>query len=215
MSSPYSDCPNCPKNVFMAFFFSSARLQIKFMHYIWLVCWTNIRNKQSSWARIISKLEWKRPLQLRQLLGPGLEVLTGTFVPSLWCPLTNQWEELESGWRVSVRQRKAEWSICLPERLWIPRQLEPEGPESMASCSGGRKFSQDFVNSLECEPVAAGLRDGGQLPGGLGTLWGIGADLEYKGPGIRVFTLTSFSASHFIPFENEQVLWTSRDSYLL
>lgn len=148
MSSPYSDCPNCPKKVFMAFFFSSARIQIKCMHYIWLVCWTNILNKQSSWARIISKLEWKRPLQLRQLLGPGLEVLTGTFVPSLWCPLTNQWVELES--MESLGEAGKGRVIYLPaERLWIPRQLEPEWPESMASCSGGGKFSQDFVNSLE------------------------------------------------------------------
>lgn len=106
MSSPYSDCSNCQKNVFIAFFSPfPARIHIKFMHYIWLVCWTSILNKQCSWARIISKLEWKRPLQLRQLLGAGLEALLGTSVPSLRCPWTDRWEELE----LCCRGREHQW----------------------------------------------------------------------------------------------------------
>lgn len=39
----------------------------------------------------------------------------------------------------------------------------------------------------------------------LGTLCDIGKELEHSGPGIYVFPLTSFSASHFIPLEDERV----------
>lgn len=39
----------------------------------------------------------------------------------------------------------------------------------------------------------------------LGTLCDIGKELEHSGPGICVFPLTSFSASHFIPLEDERV----------
>ena len=55
--------------------------------------------------------------------------------------------------------------------------------------------------------MAASLRDGGELPGCLGTLCEIGKELEHRGPGICVFPLTSFSASHFIPLEDERVVW--------
>lgn len=46
--------------------------------------------------------------------------------------------------------------------------------------------------------MAAGLGDGGQWPGGLGTLCEI-ADLEPRGPGMCVLTLVAFSASGSIP----------------
>lgn len=48
--------------------------------------------------------------------------------------------------------------------------------------------------------MAGSLENKGQLPGGLGTLCKIGANLEHKGPEMCVFTLISFSASHFLFF---------------
>lgn len=71
----------------------------------------------------------------------------------------------------------------------------------MASCSKGRELPQDFVSYLGCEPMAASLRDGGEI------LCETAKELEHRGPGICVFPLTSFSASHFIPFDDERVLW--------
>lgn len=67
--------------------------------------------------------------------------------------------------------------------------------------------------------MAGSLENKGQLPGGLGTLCKIGANLKHKGTEMCVLTLLSFSASHFhffflfrsYLFENEHVLCTSRD----
>lgn len=85
----------------------------------------------------------------------------------------------------------------------------------MANCSGDWELSQDFVHSLKWELVAASLGNWEPRPGGLETLCEIGADGEYEGPEMCVFPLTSFSASPFIPFGNEHVLWSSRDSFWL
>lgn len=45
--------------------------------------------------------------------------------------------------------------------------------------------------------MAGSLENKGQLPGGLGTLCKIGANLKHKGTEMCVLTLLSFSASHF------------------
>lgn len=109
----------------MAFFSSSTRLQTEFMHYILLICWTNILNKQS--------LEWKRPCQLRQLFGVGLQGLMGTFVPSLWCLLTNQWEELG----LLCQDGESQWG--------------GERQSNLASCQKGFRF-QDSWNQSDLNP---------------------------------------------------------------
>lgn len=98
----------------------------------------------SSWGR--DWFSWKQT-EVESGMQVFWRALLGATSVRKWGSRSGQREKLTHN--LVATETSADRSICLPESLWIPRQLEPEWPESMAICSGGGKFSQDFVNSLE------------------------------------------------------------------
>lgn len=173
------------------------------MNCIWLVYWTNILNKQTLWARIISRLEREaQPAEAfarRGLRSQG---------PWAILMLTSLWME----WHFA--------SLCFSGRK------EGRVISDQASCQKDHEsavthfymarlwklwLAEGVVNNLSCpwQPVFKM----GMLPGGLGTLCDIGAAFQIQGnePFYSDFLFFCFSISIWIfPLRVNIPLWAYR-----